>query len=192
AIYLARATPIYTATAQILLNPHRQGGADPYYSALFEFYDSSNLENQLTIITSDSLLRRVVIKERLAPPPPAAANAPQNTSQSPPDENATSTDARQVQDAVNRLRGALSVARVGASHAMNISVTWADPERAAQLANAIADAYIVDQLDTRFEGAKRASAWLSDRLAELRKQVRDSEEAVATFRKENGLVRTNA
>src|SRR5262249_40881554 len=157
-------TPIYTATAQILLNPQSERGADPY-AALFALYDSSNLENQLTIITSDSLLRRVVIKERLAPPPPAAANTPQNTSQNPPDENATSTDARQVQDAVNRLRGALSVARVGASHAMNISVTWADPERAAQLANAIADAYIVDQLDTRFEGAKRASAWLSDRLA---------------------------
>src|SRR5262249_16717208 len=191
-IYLARATPIYTATAQILLNPHRQGGADPYYSALFEFYDSSHLQNQLTIISSAALLRRVVIKERLAPPPPAEANAPQSTSQSPPDENAASTDARRIKDAVNRLRGALSVARVGQSQAINISVTWADPDRAAQLANAIADAYIVDQLDTRFEGAKRASAWLSDRLVELRKQLRDSEEAVATFRKENGLVRTSA
>ena len=191
-IYLARATPIYTATAQILLNPQTGKATDPY-AALFELqYDYSNLENQLTIISSDSLLRRVVIKERLAPPPPTAANAPQSTSQSPPDENATSTDAQRIQDAVNRLRGALSVTRVGQSHAVNISVTWADPKQAAQLANAVADAYIVDQLDSRFEGAKRASAWLSDRLVELRKQLRDSEEAVAKFRKENGLVRTGA
>jgi capsular exopolysaccharide synthesis family protein len=35
--------------------------------------------------------------------------------------------------------------------------------------------------------AKRASGWLSDRLVELRQQLRDSEEAVANFRKERGL-----
>ena len=56
----------------------------------------------------------------------------------------------------------------------------------------MADAYIVDQLDTRLEAAKRTSGWLSDRIVELRKQLRDSEEAVAQFRKDNGLVRSSA
>ena len=62
--------------------------------------------------------------------------------------------------------------------------------RAAQLANAVADAFVVDQLDARFESAKRASGWLSDRLVELRRQLRDSEEAVAKFRKERRLTRS--
>ena len=70
---------------------------------------------------------------------------------------------------------------------LNISITWEDPVDAAQLANAVADAYVVDQLDARLESAKRASGWLSDRLVELRRQLRDSEEAVAKFRKEHGL-----
>src|SRR5262249_48735559 len=48
---------------------------------------------------------------------------------------------------------------------------------------------IVDQLDARLESVKRASGWLSDRLIELRRQLRDSEEAAATFRKERGLTR---
>ena len=73
---------------------------------------------------------------------------------------------------------------------LNISITWDDPVRAAQLANAVADAYVVDQLDARLESAKRASGWLSDRLIELRRQLRDSEEAVAKFRKEHGLTRS--
>ena len=73
---------------------------------------------------------------------------------------------------------------------LNISITWDDPARAAQLANAVADAYVVDQLDARLESAKRASGWLSDRLVELRRQLRDSEEAVAKFRKEHGLTRS--
>ncbi len=54
----------------------------------------------------------------------------------------------------------------------------------------MADAYVVDQLDARLELAKRASGWLSDRIVELRGQLRDSEEAVAKFREEHGLSRS--
>ena len=75
---------------------------------------------------------------------------------------------------------------------LNIAVTWNDPGKAAQLANAVADAYIVDQLDARFDLAKRASAWLSDRLVELRQQLKNSEQAVADFRASHGLTPTTA
>src|SRR5690348_9033558 len=65
-IYLLRATPLYTASTQVLLEaaekaPTDTGGADYY-----RFNDRSYIENQLAILTSESLLRRVVIKERLA------------------------------------------------------------------------------------------------------------------------------
>src|SRR6266849_6763963 len=93
-------------------------------------------------------------------------------------------------DGINRLRGALAVSRGGQAQILNIAITWVDPVRAAQLANAVADAYVVDQLDARLESAKRASGWLSDRLVELRKQLSDAEEAVASFRKAHGLTRS--
>ena len=54
----------------------------------------------------------------------------------------------------------------------------------------MASAYVVNQLDARFESAKQASGWLSDRLVELRQQLRDSEEAVTKFRNEHGLIRS--
>src|SRR5215471_19959947 len=130
-IYLARTTPMYTATAQILVDPQREKTAS--VSDLMDVYAYSNLDNQVTIIKSDPLLQRVVIKERLAPPPPVSANAPQSTSQSPPDKDAKSAEAQRIQDAVNRLRGALSARRIAETNAFDISVTWVDPERAAQL-----------------------------------------------------------
>jgi len=43
--------------------------------------------------------------------------------------------------------------------------------RAAQVANAIADSYIVDQLEAKYQTTKRASGWLQDRIAELRNQA---------------------
>ena len=93
---------------------------------------------------------------------------------------------------IEALKRAMTVTRFGQGYIFSISVTSVDPARAAKLANAVADAYVVDKLDARFEAAKRASAWLSDRLVELRKQLREFEEAVAQFRAEHGFVQNSA
>jgi uncharacterized protein involved in exopolysaccharide biosynthesis len=73
-----------------------------------------------------------------------------------------------------------------------IAVTSQEPAKAALLANAVADAYVVDQLDARYDAAKTASNWLAQRMEEMRKQVQQSEEAVAKFRRENNLVSTSS
>jgi polysaccharide biosynthesis transport protein len=185
-IHLLRATPLYTATTQVLLErpekaPTETGSTDPYFG------DFAFIENQLAIIKSDPLLRRVVLKERLAAPPPTSKE-PQSTD--PAKENPTSAEDESILDAIGSLRGALTVSRSGQSYVLSISITWTDPVRAGQLANAVANAYVVNQLDARFEAAKQASGWLSDRLVELRQQLRDSEEAVTKFRNEHGLIRS--
>src|SRR4029078_8817764 len=137
-----------------------------------QYYDYATIESQLSIINSDPLLRRVVVKQQLAA-------APQNDEAAKQDDKVA--EAERIQAAINRVRGALKAKRVGQSNAFDISITWSDTKQAAEIANAVADAHIVDQLDARFEAAKRTSAWLSDRLVELRKQLRESEEAVADF-----------
>ena len=181
-INLARTTPLYTATAQVLLepppkNPSLESNTDN------SFGNYSFIENQLAIIKSDPLLRRVVLRERLA-----TVKEPENTDASQESQEALQDEA--VRQAVNSLRGALAVSRPGQAHVLDISITSTDPARAAQLANAVANAYFVNQLDARFEAAKQASGWLSDRLVELRQQLRDSEEAVIKFRNEHGLARS--
>jgi succinoglycan biosynthesis transport protein ExoP len=185
-IYLVRATPLYTATTQVLLEPPQKA---PNLESLADsrYDDYSFIANQLAIIRSDPLLRRVVLKERLAVAPPTSQD-PQSTD--PSKESAASAEDESVLDAINSLRGALAVSRSGQAQVLNISITWTDPARAGQLANAVANAYVVNQLDARFESAKQASGWLSDRLVELRQQLRDSEEAVTRFRNEHGLTRS--
>ena len=65
-VYLVRATPLYTATVQILLDPQQEraagAGGDLVPS---QFTITRSMESQLSIIKSDPLLRRVVIKEQL-------------------------------------------------------------------------------------------------------------------------------
>ena len=187
-VYLARATPLYTARTQVLLEPPRRAPTDIGSADYYQFGDYSFIDNQLAIIRSDSLLRRVVVKERLAVPPPTVKE-PQSTE--PSKESSTSAEDESILDGINTLRGALAVSRIGQAQVLNISITWTDPVGAAQLANAVANAYVVNQLDARFESAKQASGWLSDRLVELRQQLRDSEEAVTKFRNEHGLAHSS-
>src|SRR5262245_17494534 len=141
-IHLVRATPLYTATTQVLLQAEKspaptESGSTDYYRPDFSF-----IENQLAILKSDSLLRRVVIKERIAVPPPGARE-----SQSADGDEPTSDENQAMVNTINMLRGALEVSRSGKGQVLSISITWEDPTRAAQLANAVADAYVLDQLD---------------------------------------------
>ena len=56
------------------------------------------------------------------------------------------------------------------------------------IANAIADAYIVDQLESKYQATRRASVWLQDRIKELRQQASDADRAVLEYKEKNKIV----
>jgi exopolysaccharide transport family protein len=191
-VMLLRQTPLYTATSQVLLDRQREKAPGAEAILTDVNLDFAMVESQMAIIRSTVFLRRVVEKERLTADPEFGSRPAESPTASPPGPEPSrpaSPDDREpdIVRSIERLKGAVSVARAGQGHVISISVTSRDPARAARLANAVADAFLVDKLDTRFEAAKRASAWLSDRLVELRNQLRESEEAVAQFRSEHGL-----
>src|SRR5262245_16805754 len=69
-IYLARATPQYTASTQVLLELQREKApGDTSDTSVVDYVYA--IENQLAILRSDSLLRRVAIKHLVTLPPPA-------------------------------------------------------------------------------------------------------------------------
>ena len=80
------------------------------------------------------------------------------------------------------------VTRVGRTLILEISVTSLSAERAAQLANALAEAYIDDQLEAKYEATRRASAWLQERIGELRQQVIDADRRILDYKEKNKIV----
>ncbi|MGA2129922.1 MAG: polysaccharide biosynthesis tyrosine autokinase, partial [Xanthobacteraceae bacterium] len=63
---------------------------------------------------------------------------------------------------------------------------------AARVANAIADAYIVEQLDTKYQATRRASVWLQERIAELRNQSNTAAREVQDYKAKNSIIDTGA
>lgn len=82
----------------------------------------------------------------------------------------------------------LSVARLGESRVVSITFESIKPETAVLVANTTAEFYLVEQLEARFEATQRATAWLSNRLNNLREQVEQTESAVEAYKREAGLI----
>ena len=74
------------------------------------------------------------------------------------------------------------------SNVVRIVVVDQDPEYTANLANAVADAYLEVNLDKRVDNTKDASQWLGTQNEELRRKLRASDEALFTFMAENGVL----
>ena len=74
ALYLTTETPLYVANAQLLLEPlrARAAGLDPAPNEVA--MDATQIESQIAILKSTSLLARVVRKERLAEDPEFGAS----------------------------------------------------------------------------------------------------------------------
>lgn len=76
----------------------------------------------------------------------------------------------------------LDVSRMGMSYVLDISFSSKDPDKAALIANAIADAYTREQLQSKIAYAQQGHAWLEQRLNELRRQLNVATNAVQAFR----------
>lgn len=60
-------------------------------------------------------------------------------------------------------------------------------EKAARIANTLADLYVLDRLEASLQETKRANEWLAQRLEELRRDVAAAEQAAEQFRSKYNL-----
>jgi polysaccharide biosynthesis transport protein len=86
------------------------------------------------------------------------------------------------------LIGNLKVSNDGRSLTILVSFTSENAKRAAQIANAIAENYLDDQVRTKVRATAKASDWLGEKLIKMRHGLEVSEAAVDDFRRQAGLV----
>ncbi len=126
----------------------------------------------------EKTLKEALGKETVRAPPPVPSS---------PQQAEERQKLRQISTATNILLGKLQVKPIEFGSVINITFSSLDPKMAARVANEIPEAYIVDQLEAKFEATEKANAWLTDQLQELETTVLDSERAVEFYRDEHGL-----
>ena len=91
-------------------------------------------------------------------------------------------------DATTVFRAELRVEPVRDSHVVKVLVDDPDPERAALLANTVADEFIAFNLDEKLGMSRAASEWLHDKVDEMQKTLADSEGRLQSYKRENDIL----
>lgn len=80
------------------------------------------------------------------------------------------------------------VERQGQTYVITVSYSATDRDLAAQIAQALSEAYLTDQLEAKLEATRLANVWLEERLVSLRAELLRAETAVQTYKAEHNIV----
>jgi polysaccharide biosynthesis transport protein len=89
---------------------------------------------------------------------------------------------------VDQVLADLTVKRSGTTFVIDIGFTSRNSARAAEIANAFADKYLLEQLEAKLDATQQATLWLNQRLAELQPQVESAQAAVEQYKAQHGLL----
>ena len=147
------------------------------------------LESQLRIIESTSVLNVVIDKQNLLQDEEFTGKSKGGGLLSllfPPSEARKNVNARQ--SVMDSLQDKLRIFRGSRTFIISIGMETENAEKSANIANEIATAYVNGETGARSKVAKNASEGLSEKLETLRERVRRSEQRVADYKAENGLI----
>ena len=187
--YLAVATPLYTATASLFVDPRtRKVVSEEIVQGGFGS-DLALIESQVSIITSDAVLKRVVDKMILVNDPEYAPAQGQGMLSNIKALIFPRPDAADPMGlALGSLARSIKVKRAQKTYVVDIEVTASTAVKAARVAEAVVEAYLADQTAAKSAEAKRANALIDSRLGELREQVRLADTRVDEFKKSHKIL----
>jgi len=206
-VLLSRPT-LYKGTAVVMLDPRQNNVVDVTAVLSNVPTDQTSILNQIEIIQSRNLAATVARKLHLEDDPEfggggggglrawiggiLAARMPQLWGK-PPKGVASPANAKGEvdEDLVSDLLGRLNVSQVGLSTAIQIDFVSKDPDKAAAIANAVADSYIQDQRAAKYEASVRATQWLVTRLKQLAEQNKRDELAVEAYKVAHRITEVN-
>ena len=186
-VYVVTTPPSYTAQATLIIDARKvlplfgqQSSADEVAP------DSAAVESQVEILKSEKIALAVIDQLHLTEDPDLVGHGGgvfgligSVSEWLMPDPK---SQAQVVQRAAKTFLDRLDVKRAGLSYVIEVSFRASNPNRAAEIANAIANAYVADQLEAKSEGASRAALWLQDRIHQLDDQASNAERAVVEFK----------
>lgn len=197
--YLVTAAPKYTAHAKLLIDSNKARVLQSQQAALGDIpLDTAQVETQVEVLKSEKIGLAVVKEMRLTEDPEFVGKgggfigAVMSYLSGSSGLAEPKTEGQLSRQALGAVLSQRTVTRVGRTYVLDIAYTSLSPSSAAGIANGIADAYIVDQLESKYQATRRASGWLQDRIKELRLQASAADRAVLDFKEKNNIVDAGA
>ncbi|WP_223427508.1 GumC family protein [Tateyamaria pelophila] len=207
------AVPLYRATASVILHS-TEGNIAGLQNIGGGVGEASDVYSQVEVVKSRELMGKVVDRLDLVKDPefngrlrsstptptmtywalfktklkswlkPAVPQSP-TTPAVPP---ASDKDEQIRNEIISSLQGKVSVTQIEYTSVLNITVTSEVAAKAAYIADSIAQMYILNQIEVKFEATEQATVWLSNRVGELQINLEKSVKRVSDFSAQTELV----
>jgi uncharacterized protein involved in exopolysaccharide biosynthesis len=171
-LYLITVVPTFTAKALLIVNA-KATLADAASV-------STAVESQIGIIKSESIASAVIEKLGLAQDLEFTTGQGSGMISGLLGWSKPATEASAARYALEPFARKLSAKRVGPTYLVEITFDSRDPDRAAQIANAVAERYITHQMD---KGSLQDDQWVKNRLDELSTQALAAQKALEDYSK---------
>jgi len=200
AFYMIKTVPTYSAVARLVIDREQARIASQDATTGTIIIEAAEIASEVEIVKSEAIARAVIEKLGMIGDPEilesrswrsvvrSAVSSLISWGELVEEEAAELPD----QEALMRrtmvgFLGRMSVRRVGQSYVIEIGYTSTDPDKAARVANAISEAYIRSNLDSRAEALTRGAAWLESRLVDLGEQTHAAAMEVEEYRNKNDI-----
>jgi len=202
--YVSTIPPLYKTNARILVDRSMNRYLQTNKIVTEPFLDQAELESQVHILSSESIILPVVRSLKLAGDrefvgPPNAGGAyflwmVGNFMKAVKQSIGWGNDARLKSDvelervAVEELLKRMSAYREDVANVITLTVSSEDPNKAARIANAIADTFITTSQEAKARSIKVAAQFLQDRLMEFKTQAMEADKALQNHRTDHNVV----
>ncbi|NWF98329.1 MAG: polysaccharide biosynthesis tyrosine autokinase [Nitrospirae bacterium] len=184
--------PVYKSTITIKIDKENPN--------ILSFKDVVNLEKieddyyqtQYKVLKSRNLAKRVVHSLNLFSYPEFSSfdeNKKQNTESNLLDkQNSSLEDDKVSPELIDSFINRIEVSPVQKSRLVNVSFQSNDPYLAAKVSNAIGDAFIELNIESKFQATNQAKTWLEKQLDEMKAKVEQAEEKLNEYAAKNGII----
>ncbi len=190
------ATPMYRATASLhverqqpdILTFRDLSRTDYSWAAYSDFY-----QTQYKILSSEAVTRRAVERLGLTSHPlfePSSGGEPGLLARlrALVPTKRIAVEVSPLDAAAARIRGALEVTPVRNSQLVRVSWIGADPQLAAQVANAVVDAYMQFNMESKFTASDQATEFLVDQIGQLKREIATIEDQLQQYGESKRIV----
>ncbi|NUH66507.1 polysaccharide biosynthesis tyrosine autokinase [Sulfitobacter sp. S0837] len=197
------ATPLYRSTAVVILKTKQDQIVDLQSVVGGLSGDTSEVNSEVEVLRARSLMREVVDRLDLTTDPEFNTELQPEGLVSriksmiglgalavelPPEQ-----EAQRIRDAViSKLLEAVTVHNVPLSLVFQVTVETEDARKSALIADTIADLYILNQIEVKFEATEQATLWLSERVSALQSKLEEAEAKASEFSAATELVSVEA
>lgn len=176
AILTFSATPVYKASTTIKIDKETPKVVN-YEDILTKPAESQDFyQTQYGILKSRAIAKMVIEKLSL-----------DKHQEFQPGNGAVAAGPVDERKRMDSFQSRLDIELVRNSRLVKVAFSSVNPELSSQVANAVAQAYIDYNVDSKFRASEKAQQWLSGKINEVRARVEVSEEALQTYTRERGI-----